>query len=468
MVIFLNLHGTAEKVDPQHVYQGSNNVTDVTVVAPHTSTTAMQIGFILPNGLYWETPDGSRYAPMQFVQQDTVANVCVWHYELRQSVTEQMGDLYIAINAVTAKGNTTSYLCKTIIEESVLPNLPAAPEPSVYELLQLYISRLDGITANVPNLVASIQKVASNAFTYTNNSGVTSARIVLEGADAPIPVNTASTIEIPPEAWQAVTNPAGELLHYAYTITAGLHGQMRDGATAKDLWVNADTADSTDLQGYFPHYTVDESGNIAIQVNQPVGMTVRVWNGKSIADTEARELVAEETARAESAEQQLQTQIDELQNTGVDTTARAAIAAETERAETIENRLQTEIETEATRSQAAEGELRQAIESETSRATSAEGTLSTRISAEVTRATSAEQSIRNDVTAIVETVSFTSSSWFGTSSEMAYLGVFRKTVTVPTGKRIVQVLDNGGQPRGAWRGNAIYANGPFAGTAIIL
>jgi len=281
-------------------------------------------------------------------------------------------------------------------------------------------------------------------------------------------VNTASTIEIPPEAWQAVTNSAGELLHYTYTITAGLHGQMRDGATAQDLWVNADTADGTDLQGYFPHYTVDESGNIAIQVNQPVGMTVRVWNGKSIADTEARELVAEETARAESAEQQLQTQIDELQNTGVDTTARAAIAAETERAETIENRLQTEIETEATRSQAAEGELRQAIESETSRATSAEGTLSTRISAEVTRAKSAEQSIRNDVTAIVETVSFTSSSWFDTSSNMAYLGVFRKTVTVPTGKRIVQVLDNGGQPRGAWLGNAIYANGPFAGTAIIL
>lgn len=289
MVIFLNLNGTAEKVDPQHVYQGSNNVTDVTVVAPHTSTTAMQIGFILPNGLYWETPDGSRYAPMQFVQQDTVANVCVWHYELRQSVTEQMGDLYIAINAVTAKGNTTSYLCKTIIEESVLPNLPAAPEPSVYELLQLYISRLDGITANVPNLVASIQKVASNAFTYTNNSGVTSARIVLEGADAPIPVNTASTIEISPEAWQAVTNPAGQLLYYTYIVTAGLHGQMRDGATAQDLWVSFDKRTGGAYTGAYEDYSVNAAGDITITADDSYAMTVRVWNGKGIKGADGKD-----------------------------------------------------------------------------------------------------------------------------------------------------------------------------------
>ncbi|MDE6398996.1 MAG: hypothetical protein K2L51_06720 [Clostridiales bacterium] len=403
MVIFLNLDGSCQKLTPQNVYQGSNNVTDITVVAPFPSTTALQIGFILPSGLYWQTSDGARYVPMEYVEQSVNNNVSVWHYNLRRSVTEQMGDLYIAINAVTAQGNTTSYLCKQFVEESVLPSVPTNPEPGVYELITLYLQRLDARTANVPNLVATIQKVADNAFTYTNNSGVESAPIVIEGgADAPIPVNTASVISIPESAWQPVyAADQTTVTGYTYIVTAGLHGQMRDGATANDLWVSFDEAEGAGYLGAFERYTVDTAGNITVYVNQPVTMTVRVWNGKSIADTQARELVVQETQRAESAEQNLQTQISELQNTGVDTEARAEIAALTTRVEAIED----------------------------------------------------------------NAAAFTADGWNTVNS---YLGALSKAITVPAGKRIVQVLDDNNMPRGTWQGNVIYANDAFAGVAIII
>ena len=282
MVIFLNMDGTAEKVEPQHVYQGSNNVTSVTVVAPFANSTAVEIGFILPNGLYWTSEKGNRYMPMQFAGQEVIGGVSAWTYRLQGSVTEQVGDLQIAINAVTADGNTTSYLCKVQVEESGLPNLPPAPEPDVYDFIRKYLAALDGRTANVPNLVASIQKVAPNAITYTYNNGVIGPLIVIEGGEtAPIPVNAASTIRIPQDAWQPAEG-GQTVTGYKYIVTAGLHGQMRDGAAANDLWVSFDEADSAAFRGAYEDYTVDTAGNITISVTQPIAMTVRVWNGKGL------------------------------------------------------------------------------------------------------------------------------------------------------------------------------------------
>ncbi len=360
MVIFLNLDGSCQKITPEHIYQGSNNVTDITVVAPFSPDTAMGIGFILPNGRYWTNDDGVRYMPMEFAEQSVNQNVSAWHFALPDSVTAVMGDLYIAFNAVTITGNTTSYMCKVQIEESVLPNDAPPPDMSVYDYLKMYLARLDGRTKYVPNLVARIQKVkgSNNAFTYTDNSGVVSDEIILgDPYAAPIPVNAASAIKIPGKAWQPTyAEDNTTVTGYTYLLTSAMHGQMRDGATAKDLWVSFDEAVTGGLKGATGDYTVNESGDITITVNQPVAMTVRVWNGKGLVDKVARDDIAAETQRAEQAEQairtdmnaadsNLQEQINELVNTGIDTVARAAIAAETERAESAESELQQDLNT---------------------------------------------------------------------------------------------------------------------------
>lgn len=291
MVIFLNMDGSCENVSPQHVYQGSNNVTDVTVVAPYAASTAMQIGFILPSGLYWQNEaDGARYMPMEFIQVEEQYRLGVWRYVLQHSVTEQNGELKIAINAITGEGNTTSYMCTQIIQESVLPNLPSAPEPSVYDLLQRYIANIDERTESYKYLVKSIQKVAGNAFTYTNNSGVVSEPIVLTGKEAPIPVNAGSKVVIPADAWTYLQNSNQR---YKYVITAAMHGQMRDGATANDLWVSIVIENSSVYQMSNQDYSINSQGDIILlRAILPTGdTTVRVWNGKSIVDATARQLI---------------------------------------------------------------------------------------------------------------------------------------------------------------------------------
>ena len=354
MVIFLNADGTATNVTPEHVYQGSDNVTEITVIGAYSAYTALSIGFILPNDLYWQAPSdsqkyGGNYAPMEGVTKDlnTVANA--WTYSLPQSVTEIPGKVGIAILATTAEGERTSYVCEFTVEESVLPILPAsAPDPDVYKMLLIYIGRLNGRTANVPHLIKSIQKVAPNAITFTDNSGIVSAPIVIEGGDtAPMSVGAASTILIPESAWQPVYDASETVTGYTVTITAAQHGQMRDGATPNDLWVSFDETENGMITGANTSYTVSKSGDITLSSTVAIAMTLRVWNGKGLVDVTAREEIAEESERAKEVEDNLQAQINEIEQSGVDLTARAEIAAEAARAQAVEQALQNAIDTNA-------------------------------------------------------------------------------------------------------------------------
>lgn len=344
MVIFLNMDGTGEVVTPERVFQGSNNVTEITAIAPFSADTRLEIGFILPNGLYWTNSDGARYVPMEFAAKDNDKNVTAWSFTLPFSVTEQVGKAWIAINATTTTGNTTSYLCEFTVEESVLPNKPPAPDPSVYEYLSLYLARLDGRTANVPNLVWKIRKVGGNSFTYTDNKGIVSEITLGEIDYEPTYVGAASVVKIPVDAWQEV-RVGQAVTGYTATITAGQHGQMQDGVTPNDLWLSFDETENGVISGVYQSYTVDDAGDITLNVTTPVALTVRVWNGKGLKDTIARDAITAETERAEAVETQLQAQIDDIVESGVDKTAREQIAAEAERATAAENALNEKIET---------------------------------------------------------------------------------------------------------------------------
>lgn len=140
MLIFLNLDGSAEKVTPERVFQGSNNVTEIEVVAPYPTSTALEIGFILPNGLQLAADGGATYFPMVFVGHKD--GLSVWTYALPSSVTALMGDVFVSVNAVTLRGNTTSYMCKITVEESIIPLPPPQPPPDSWQQLLLLYQQL--------------------------------------------------------------------------------------------------------------------------------------------------------------------------------------------------------------------------------------------------------------------------------------------------------------------------------------
>ena len=191
---------------------------------------------------------------MTFVEQDMTTKANVWKYTLPSSVTERVGKVKIALNAVsdvtmdgatptTVKSNCTSYLCEFTVQESVLPNLPSAPDPSVYELLTQYLGVLQGRTAVIPSLVAGVEKTAPNAFRTVSLGGAKGAEIVLENdLGKPLaPIGAASTVYLDgtifnPDSQIGTWTPVYDgstVTGYTAIIPAAMHAQMRDGATAR-------------------------------------------------------------------------------------------------------------------------------------------------------------------------------------------------------------------------------------------
>jgi len=134
MLIFLNADGSAQKVTPEHIYQGSTQVNQIEVIAPYDNLTAMSIAFSLPNGT------ATTYMPMLYptTQPYSLQGLFAWNYSIPYAVTENEGTVGIVINAVGSTGNRTSYQVSFLVETSILPEPPAEPEADTWELLLQY------------------------------------------------------------------------------------------------------------------------------------------------------------------------------------------------------------------------------------------------------------------------------------------------------------------------------------------
>lgn len=345
------------------VFQRSNGQNKLVALLDFSSEYVVKVNFLRPDGV----KPKSQYMAYTDKRDYDGKSYSAYEYVMKEFQLDATGQLVVSLNMQNGSTVATSgdFIIDVEASESsyddVAPTDPNQFDETVQSLMQTDAKLLDR-TANVPNLVASIQKVAPNAITYTDNSGVESAPIVIEGGEtAPMPLGAASVVKIPSTAWQPAEG-GQTVTGYKYIVTAGLHGQMRDGATANDLWVSFDEADSAAFRGAYEDYTVDTAGNITISVTQPIAMTVRVWNGKGLVDEAARADIAAETARAQSAESDLQAQIDHIEDSGYDRTAREMIAAETERAEAAETQLQQNIDAEKMRAEAAAEQLQERLQ----------------------------------------------------------------------------------------------------------
>lgn len=171
MVIFLNQDGSAQKVVPERIFQGTNNVIAIDVIAPYAPTTALEIAFTLPNR------EQTSYMPMTYVTAVTSGAITAsaWEYVLQSNVTEYEGTVLVSINAISNNGNKTSYAVSFNVERSILPDLPPAPTPDVYQLLLQYVQqnsiniiKLDKRMTDLENI--AVRKVLRD-FTVNDESG---------------------------------------------------------------------------------------------------------------------------------------------------------------------------------------------------------------------------------------------------------------------------------------------------------
>lgn len=291
VTVVVSSDGRIIHTEQQCVFRRSNKQNRLVALLDFPRLSVVKANFrradgVKPNSQYMtytgeQTYEGESYRAYEYLltnyQLNATGQLVVSLDVMCDDVTATVGDFTIDVEASEAG------------KDDVAPSDPNQYDEALQGLIRTD-SKLIDLTANVPNLVASIQKVkgSSNAFTYTDNSGVESAPIVIGGgADVPVSQSTASTVSIPASAWQPVYAADGTTVTgYTYTITASMHGQMREQTQAKNLWVSFDevagTEYNSDYTGVFAEYKVNNVGDITISVSQPVAMSVRVWNGKGL------------------------------------------------------------------------------------------------------------------------------------------------------------------------------------------
>lgn len=173
IVIYMNTEGTAQKVSPSQIYQGSNQ-SSVTVFANVPTTTAMSIAFKLPDGT------NTSYYPMTYIPNSD--GLAQYEFTLNASLTQKAGQAAIALMAVFSDGRQTSQLIAFEIEPSVLPELPSSIDEDAYEIIMQYLQKDREDIVAIQSQIDDIQETADNAETAANNA-VETANAAKETAD---------------------------------------------------------------------------------------------------------------------------------------------------------------------------------------------------------------------------------------------------------------------------------------------
>lgn len=181
MIISLRSDGTATMLEPSHIYQGSN-IVNVYVIAPFPNTTALQVGFTLPNGT-------TASAPMTYVQ-DSENNLVVWQYTIAAAITNEAGAASVSITATTTTGQViASQSIPFTIEATTLPVLPDVPTQDEYTLILQYLQQNSAKIATLQGQISAIEADVdtanenASAAVSTANAAQTTAQTALTTAN---------------------------------------------------------------------------------------------------------------------------------------------------------------------------------------------------------------------------------------------------------------------------------------------
>lgn len=165
MLIILMPDGTAHKVTPERVFQGSNDVQAITVQGSFAKQTAMKVAFELPNATV------TQWYPMTYVGAEVFEGVEIstWTFALPYSVTQVQGALKLSMNAITGTApsgsttytgqNVTSYTCVVQVEPSI-PGLTPEIIPDDFDrLLAMY----QALAAQIGDIHDAAESAAESA-----------------------------------------------------------------------------------------------------------------------------------------------------------------------------------------------------------------------------------------------------------------------------------------------------------------
>ena len=185
MIFFATGDGTIIKTLPSPVYQGSQNASEIYLVAPFSPNMQVTVRYKLPNGV-WTTPtlmeNGTRYGNAMtqqgalaspdgaIVDKETGKKYAVWSKPIPAEGTEYYGTVTAQFFFYAAQGGqiTSTSAVNFTVGKGVPAVLPDAPTEDVYEEILSNIAALQEQLDNGAYAARSIY-AWNSAYTYGAN-----------------------------------------------------------------------------------------------------------------------------------------------------------------------------------------------------------------------------------------------------------------------------------------------------------
>ena len=321
IVIYFNAEGTATKLSPEHIYQGSNQ-SGVLAFAPTPPQTEVGIAFKLPDGT--STP----YYHMTY--QGNYEGLSQYEFTLPSSITQLAGHAAIALQAIYSDGQQTSQLIDFEIEESVVV-VPPEPTPDAYDLLRQAIARntadisgIQGQISNIESLAESADEKSDNAVSTANQAKTTADgladSIAQANTTAQQAVDTANNAVNDIAQYKSETDSEIELFKQSVNgQIAGIESTVNSAVdTANDAKSTADGLASSIAQANITASEAKEIAEEAIQQSKVTGTKVNIA-GEFATEVNFDSDPQEQLNILQTTDNDLQTQITEKVNKSGDT-----------------------------------------------------------------------------------------------------------------------------------------------------
>lgn len=185
MIISLTLNGEIYNMEPEQIYQGSNNVNEIFIIAPLSANTNFTMAFELPNGYKTQPYVLERIAP--------VSNTLnTWKLVVGHPLTQYYGKVNFQFKGVINGTTTASGQGSFKVIEGVDWVLPALPDITTYELLVNKIAQVEGAVINAEDNSQTALSKSEDALAKSEQALEGIADAISKGNEA---YNLASSVE---------------------------------------------------------------------------------------------------------------------------------------------------------------------------------------------------------------------------------------------------------------------------------
>lgn len=179
MIFYFDSLGAPVSVSPERVFQGSNRVNDIYLIAPVAPQCVASVKFALPSGETYGPEVMEKCDETSLNSSDTErGNFGIWHYLLPLSVTAEAGAVSVQFTLTGTEGDILATPAQVFLVEEGVPG----EEPVKGDSYQTVLDFVAALSGKIAQVESNIVQVTTTNLESGSGSGAVQQKTYSEGS----------------------------------------------------------------------------------------------------------------------------------------------------------------------------------------------------------------------------------------------------------------------------------------------